>query len=137
MEKRIKILHVFTIIAIAFFCVAQCWWLYKRYNYTMNSYKDELYLRVSEIMYEELEMRRSSPNQKNLGIVTNSQIQANSGNPHNFITWTFDVYVAKGSEYIIRDSSDLKRIVEIYEKYKPDNINKHHFIVNKKKRRCL
>ena len=133
MEKRIKILHVFTIIAIAFFCVAQCWWLYKRYNYTVNSYKDELYLRVSEIMYEELEMRRSSPNQKNLGIVTNSQIQANSGNPHNSITWTFDVYVAKGSEYIIRDSSDLKRIVKMYDKYKPDNINKHHFIVNNKK----
>ena len=43
MEKKIKILHVCTIIAIIIFCITQCWWLYTRYDYIWQNYNEELY----------------------------------------------------------------------------------------------
>lgn len=134
MEKRIKILHVFTIIAIIIFCMAQCWWLYTRYDYTLNNYKEELYHRVLEVMQEELEMRRGSQNRNDIGIVTNSQIQANNSRQHNSLTWVFDVYVTKGDEYTIRDSSDSKRIISLYEENKPAGIKKYRFSVEEREK---
>ena len=41
MEKKIKILHVCTIIAIIIFCITQCWWLYTRYDYIWQNYNEE------------------------------------------------------------------------------------------------
>lgn len=82
-----------------------------------------------EVMQEELEMRRGLQNRNDIGIVTNSQIQANNSRQHNSLTWVFDVYVAKGDEYTIRDSSDSKKIISLYEENKPAGIKKYRFSV--------
>ena len=50
MEKKIKILHVCTIIAIIIFCITQCWWLYTRYDYIWQNYNEELYQSILGIM---------------------------------------------------------------------------------------
>ena len=69
MEKKIKILHVCTIIAIIIFCITQCWWLYTRYDYIWQNYNEELYQSILGIMQEDFENRRISGERNNIDFV--------------------------------------------------------------------
>ncbi|MDR0982274.1 MAG: HAMP domain-containing histidine kinase [Culturomica sp.] len=82
-------------------------------------------------MQEELNLRRSEQD-TNVIIVTNSKIQATSGHQQggNSLTWVFDIYVLDRYKYIIKDSSDLNNIVQIYENQKPTGITKYQFTVS-------
>ena len=133
MERRIKILNVFTIIAIAAFCIMQCWWLYARYKYTLQNYESELYGTISGTMAAEFDMRRRTPDPK-VGIVTSSSITAGVGGEEgSSLTWMFDVYVVDGDQYPVGDSLDSERIVSSYAEQGQDGITKYRFIVSDSK----
>ena len=92
MEKKIKLLHSFTIIVIIAFCVLQCYWLYNRYEDELVDYENKMFNILIETMNEEYEIRRNNPN-LNISILTNSQMKISSnGTQTGVMTMLFDVY---------------------------------------------
>lgn len=128
MEKRIKLLHAFTILAILAFCITQYRWLHTRYGYTLQEYRDGVYRQVLALMQQELDTRRSRPDPVPVALVTRSQILANSGREHGVLTWVFEIYAADGNRYPLRDSADSERIVRLYGK-EGSGISKYRFTV--------
>lgn len=129
MEKKIKILHVCTIIAIIVFCITQCWWLYIRYDYIWQNYNEELYQSILGIMQEDFENRRISGERKNIDFVTESSIKVDNTKMQYTINLFFDVYVIDGSKYGVKDSTYSDRILNLYKKYKPEGIKKYEFSI--------
>ena len=129
MEKKIKILHVCTIIAIIVFCITQCWWLYTRYDYIWQNYNEELYQSILGIMQEDFENRRISGERKNIDFVTESSIKVDNTKMQYTINLFFDVYVIDGSKYGDKDSTYSDRILNLYKKYKPEGIKKYEFSI--------
>lgn len=129
MEKKIKILHVCTIIAIIIFCITQCWWLYTRYDYIWQNYNEELYQSILGIMQEDFENRRISGERNNIDFVTKSSIKVDNTKMQYTINLFFDVYVIDGSKYGDKDSTYSDRILNLYKKYKPEGIKKYEFSI--------
>lgn len=129
MEKKIKILHVCTIIAIIIFCITQCWWLYTRYDYIWQNYNEELYQSILGIMQEDFENRRISGEKNNIDFVTKSSIKVDNTKMQYTINLFFDIYVIDGSKYGDKDSTYSDRILNLYKKYKPEGIKKYEFSI--------
>ena len=134
MEKRIKILHGLTIVAIIAFCMMQCYWLYNRYIYTLESYEDELYSRVLDVMQEEHNIRKSVK-RPDISILTSTKISASSLSDAAGIQSTvFDIYVVDLNKIDISSviNADIKEIIRLYETSKPDGITHHNFEITDK-----
>ena len=130
MERRIKILHFCTIIAITIFCITQCWWLYTRYDYIWQNYNEDLYQSILGIMQEDFENRRISAERKNIDFITKSSMKVDNAKMQYTINLLFDVYVIDGSKYTTdKDSTYLNRILNLYNKYKPAGIKKYEFLI--------
>lgn len=129
MEKKIKILHVCTIIAIIIFCITQCWWLYTRYDYIWQNYNEELYQSILGIMQEDFENRRISGEKNNIDFVTKSSIKVDNTKMQYTINLFFDIYVIDGSKYGDKDSTYSDRMLNLYKKYKPEGIKKYEFSI--------
>ena len=134
MEKRIKILHWLTIVAIVAFCMMQCYWLYNRYIYTLESYEEELYSSVLDVMQEEREMRKSVK-RADISILTSTKISASSQSEKSGILSTiFDIYVVDLRKFQLNDISntDIKDIIRLYEESKPEGITHYNFEITDK-----
>ena len=134
MEKRIKILHWLTIVAIVAFCMMQCYWLYNRYIYTLQSYEDELYSRVLDVMQEEHNIRKAMK-RPDISILTSTKISASSLSDSAGIQSTiFDIYVVDLKKIDISNviNADIKEIIRLYETSKPDGITHHNFEITDK-----
>lgn len=134
MEKRIKILHWLTIVAIVAFCMMQCYWLYNRYIYALQSYEDELYSRVLDVMQEEHNIRKAMK-RPDINILTSTKISASSLSDSAGIQSTiFDIYVVDLKKIDISNviNADIKEIIRLYETSKPDGITHHNFEITDK-----
>lgn len=134
MEKRIKILHWLTIVAIVAFCMMQCYWLYNRYIYTLQSYEDELYSSVLDVMKEEHNIRKAMK-RPDISILTSTKISASSLSDSAGIQSTvFDIYVVDLKKIDIPNviNADIKEIIRLYESSKPDGITHHNFEITDK-----
>ena len=134
MEKRIKILHWLTIVAIVAFCMMQCYWLYNRYIYTLQSYEDELYSSVLDVMKEEHNIRKAMK-RPDISILTSTKISASSLSDSAGIQSTvFDIYVVDLKKIDISNviNADIKEIIRLYETSKPDGITHHNFEITDK-----
>ncbi len=52
MEKRIKTLYIVTIIAILTFLGMQVYWLYGRYEYSLQEYENDTYKALGDALEE-------------------------------------------------------------------------------------
>lgn len=134
MEKRIKILHWLTIAAIITFCMMQCYWLYNRYIYTLESHEEELYKTVLNVMQEERNIRKSIK-RPDISILTSTKISASTQAETSGIQSTvFDIYVVDANKIDLSEVSnaDIKEIIKLYETSKPEGITYHKFEITDK-----
>ena len=134
MEKRIKILHWLTIAAIITFCMMQCYWLYNRYIYTLESHEEELYKTVLNVMQEERNIRKSIK-RPDISILTSTKISASTQAETSGIQSTvFDIYVVDANKIDLSEVSnaDIKEIIKLYETLKPEGITYHKFEITDK-----
>lgn len=64
MEKRIKVLYIFTIIAILAFLGMQVYWLYGRYEFSLNEYETNSYKTIVQLMSTLNQNRPDLPDEK-------------------------------------------------------------------------
>lgn len=64
MEKRIKALYIITIIAILAFLGMQAYWLYGRYEFSLNEYETNAYKTMVQLMSELGQNRPETPDEK-------------------------------------------------------------------------
>lgn len=134
MEKRIKILHWLTIVAIIAFCLMQCYWLYNRYVYTLENHEEELYKSVLNVMQEERNIRKSIK-RPDISILTSTKISASTQAETSGIQSTvFDIYVVDANKVDLSEVSnaDIKEIIRLYETSKVDGITHYNFAITDK-----
>lgn len=134
MEKRIKILHWLTIVAIIAFCLMQCYWLYNRYVYTLENHEEELYKSVLNVMQEERNIRKSIK-RPDISILTSTKISASTQAETSGIQSTvFDIYVVDANKVDLSEVSnaDIKEIIRLYETSKTDGITHYNFAITDK-----
>lgn len=134
MEKRIKILHWLTIVAIIAFCLMQCYWLYNRYVYTLENHEEELYKSVLNVMQEERNIRKSIK-RPDISILTSTKISASTQAETSGIQSTvFDIYVVDANKEDLSEVSnaDIKEIIRLYETSKADGITHYNFAITDK-----
>ena len=61
MERRIKFIYGLTICAIVAFSIVQGYWLYSRYQLSLEEYKSELYSKIIACAEEEMAIRKTLP----------------------------------------------------------------------------
>ena len=106
MEKRIKILHWLTIVAIIAFCLMQCYWLYNRYVYTLENHEEALYKSVLNVMQEERNIRKSIK-RPDISILTSTKISASTQAETSGIQSTvFDIYVVDANKVDLSEVSN-------------------------------
>lgn len=134
MEKRIKILHWLTIIAIIAFCWMQCYWLYNRYVYTLENHEEALYKSVLNVMQEERNIRKSIK-RPDISILTSTKISASTQAETSGIQSTvFDIYVVDANKVDLSEVSnaDIKEIIRLYETSNSDGITHYNFAITDK-----
>ena len=131
MEKRIKILHWLTIVAIVAFCMMQCYWIYNSYVYTLENHEEELYETVLDVMQDEQAIRKSVK-RPDINILTNTRFSASA--KAGILNTTFDIYVVDLNKIDIPEISDseVKEIIRLYETSSPDGITHHNFKISGK-----
>ncbi len=134
MEKRIKILHWLTIVAIIAFCLMQCYWLYNRYEYTLETHEEALYNSVLDVMQEEHNIRKAMK-RPDISILTSTKISASSLSDSAGIQSTvFDIYVVDLKKIDVSNviNADIKEIIRLYKTSKPDGITHYNFAITDK-----
>ena len=92
MEKRIKFIHGLTICVIIAYCIAQGYWLYSRYQLSLEEYKTELYDTIVACAEEEMAVRRNLPHPPR--IYGNQSKMTYDQKENNAVeTWTYEIFV--------------------------------------------
>ena len=92
MEKRIKFIHGLTICVIVAYCIAQGYWLYRRYQLSLEEYKTELYDTIVACAEEEMAVRRDLPHPPR--IYGNQSKMTYDQKANNAVeTWTYEIFV--------------------------------------------
>ena len=123
-----------TIVAIIAFCLMQCYWLYNRYIYTLESHEEELYKIVLNVMQEERNVRKSIK-RPDISILTSTKISASSLSDSAGIQSTvFDIYVVDINKIDLSEVSnaDINEIIRLYETSQPDGITHYNFNITDK-----
>ena len=116
MERRIKFIYSLTIAAIIAFVVMQGYWLYGRYQLSIDEYERELYASIVESAEEDLKQRESMihpPRQ------TCSKMKVNyrrdERGVRNELDWSIDIFMVDTLRVKLPEMSDSVR--ESAEKY--------------------
>lgn len=123
-----------TIVAIIAFCLMQCYWLYNRYIYTLESHEEELYKIVLNVMQEEENIRKSIK-RPDISILTSTKISASLLSDSAGIQSTvFDIYVVDINKIDLSEVSnaDINEIIRLYETSQPDGITHYNFNITDK-----
>ena len=92
MERRIKFIHGLTICVIIAYCIAQGYWLYRRYQLSLEEYKTELYDTIVACAEEEMAVRRNLPHPPR---IYGNQSKMSYDQKENDVveTWTYEIFV--------------------------------------------
>ena len=98
MERRIKFIYGLTICAIIAYCIVQGYWLYSRYQLSLEEYKSELYNMIVACAEEDIEIRKALPHpprfygnhlRKTCAIKGDDAVE----------TWRYDIFVLDTLRY--------------------------------------
>lgn len=136
MERHIQILHKLTILAIATFCIMQCYWLYGRYTDTQTRMGDATAAAVIKAVDDDLAHRRLlAGGNKSMGVYSNMQMSRQDS--INSLRWKFGIYVVDKNTAGAVDSIAVKKAIKEFESMHSGNpattiggITKYEFEVN-------
>ena len=90
MERRIKFIYGLTICAIVAYSIVQGYWLYSRYQLSLEEYKSELYDTIIASAEEDKAVRKALPNPPRLYGNRFRKVNAPKGNKDDE-TWTCEI----------------------------------------------
>ena len=108
MERRIKFIYGLTICAIVAYSVVQGYWLYSRYQLSLEEYKSELYSTIIACAEEEMAIRKTLPHpprfygnrfKKTYDIKGDSAVE----------TWRYEVFALDTLHYIPKGKATGRR----------------------------
>lgn len=129
MEKRIRILHVLTVIVIVLFIVVQGEWLYSRYKYIVQTSIDTLYGHVIESINEYNELRQDAVN-KEVAVEYTTRHLSKDGTE----LLLCDIYTADMHCCPSIDSLSVDFFSRIYETQHPNWLSREMFVIKLKKK---
>ncbi|MBQ8046464.1 MAG: HAMP domain-containing histidine kinase [Prevotella sp.] len=127
MERRIKFIYWMTIVVIVAFVVMQGYWLYGRYQLTIDEYEQELYASVVESAEEDLKLRESMihpPRQTCSKMKVN--YQRNERGVRNELDWSIDIFMVDTLKVKLPEVSDsIRENAEKFGMFLFDYLSKH------------
>ena len=128
MERRIKFIYWLTIVAIVAFVVMQGYWLYGRYQLSIDEYEQELYASIVESAEEDLKLRESMihpPRQ------TCSKMKVdyhrNERGVRNELDWSIDIFMVDTLKVKLPEVSDsIRDSAEKFGAFLFDYLSKHY-----------
>ncbi|MDD4114512.1 MAG: HAMP domain-containing sensor histidine kinase, partial [Massilibacteroides sp.] len=116
MEKRIKIIYRFTIVALIALVVVQGYWLFNQYVYTLQKYENELFQKTIDVTATDRELRRDLKNehvqvktQWQMKVLQNDRVTSTPEIKYIFDTYTIDRYKIKDS-ISIKQADSLSKL---------------------------
>ena len=61
MERRVKFIYGLTICVIIAYSIVQGYWMYSRYQLSLEEYESELYATITACVEEDISMRKALP----------------------------------------------------------------------------
>ena len=99
MERRIKFIYGLTICAIVAYCFVQGYWLYSRYQLSLEEYKSELYNTIIACAEEDIATRKTLPYPPRFygnRLRKTSEIKGNDA----VETWRYEVFALDTLQYV-------------------------------------
>lgn len=124
MKKRIKILHILTVIVIVLSIVVQGEWLYSRYMYIVQTSTDTLYSHVIESIIEYNELRQDAAD-KEVAVEYTTKHLVKDGSE----LLLCDIYTADMHRCPSIDSLTVDFFSRIYETQHPDWLSREVFVI--------
>lgn len=124
MNKRIKVLHLLTIIALLALIVLQAYWLFNQYVYNLQQYEDQLFAKIIGLAEKDNNLRKEK---QNIGFkifnqwrMNTSQNKLASHSPQ--FEWIIDVWIINQNVGSVKDYTpeqiiSLPTPIEGVEKY--------------------
>jgi len=112
MEKRLKIIHWLTVIALITLVGMQGYWLVNQYIYTLKQYEEELFRKTIDLMAQNMESRKHTPN-KDLYTITSWKMEVERGHPTTSnldVNWSLYAYVIDKNRIMSADSLSIQQI---------------------------
>ena len=128
MERRIKFIYGLTICAIVAYSIVQGYWLYGRYQLSIDEYEQELYASIVESAEEDLKLRESMihpPRQTCSKMKVN--YQRNEHGVRNKLDWSIDIYMVDTLKVKLPEVSDsIRENAEKFGMFLFDYLSKHY-----------
>ena len=128
MEQRIKFIYWLTIVAIVAFVVMQGYWLYGRYQLSIDGYEQELYSAIVESAEEDLKLRESMihpPRQTCSKMKVN--YKRNERGVRNELDWSIDIFMVDTLKVKLPEASDsIRENAEKFGAFLFDYLSKHY-----------
>jgi two-component system phosphate regulon sensor histidine kinase PhoR len=128
MEKRIKIIHLLTVVVSVALIAAQIYWLFNQYVYTVQSYEDELYRKTLDLAEIDRKIRTNMQD-TSLHSVIHSEMQWELNNKSvldSKTKWNFDIFIIDSKENTA-DTGILRKIDSLYRTGQTKGVNKYQF----------
>jgi len=112
MERRFKIIHWLTVIALITLVVMQGHWLANQYIYTLKQYEEELFRKTVDVVIQDMELRKHSPH-KDLYTITSWKMEVERGHPTTSnldVNWSLYAYVIDKNKVTAIDSLSMQQI---------------------------
>ena len=103
MESRFKLIYGLTICAIVAYSIVQGYWLYSRYQLSLEEYKSELYSMIIACAEEELAIRKSLPHSPRFYANRFRKTYEIKGDDA-VETWRYEVFALDTLHYIPKES---------------------------------
>lgn len=91
MEKRVKFIYGLTICVIIAYSIVQGYWMYSRYQLSLEEYESELYATITACVEEDIFMRKALPAPNRLYGNRSRKIDIKDENHAS--AWAYDIYV--------------------------------------------
>ncbi len=118
MEKRVKIIHWLTAVALVTLVATQGYWLFNRYVYSLQQYEEELYQKTTDAGREDKLVRKELQD-KNLYTFTNTGIRVRQNNDvisDSEMEWIFNAHIIDKNQILSMgyDSLSLEQMDSLY-----------------------
>ena len=91
MERRVKFIYGLTICVIIAYSIVQGYWMYSRYQLSLEEYESELYATITACVEEDISMRKALPAPNRLYGNRSRKIDIKDENHAS--AWAYDIYV--------------------------------------------
>jgi two-component system phosphate regulon sensor histidine kinase PhoR len=129
MEKRIKIIHWLTAVALIALVIIQGYWLFNQYVYALQQYEEELFRKTLDTGLSDRELRKELQNE-DLFTFTNTSIRVRQNIDtvsNTELEWVFNAYIIDKKQVATAglDSLSPQQMDSLYESGK--GVKKYRF----------